>query len=45
VQFSKGELGGAVDRYEEIQLAFLGAYLGNVDVEEADRVGLEPLPA
>ena len=44
VQFGKGELAGTVDRHEEVQLALLGAHLGDVDVEEPDRVGLEGLP-
>lgn len=41
VQFDKGELAGAVDRDEQAQLAFGRLYLCNVDVEVADRVGLE----
>ena len=39
----EGELGGPVDGHEEIELAFLGAHLGDVDVEVADRVALERL--
>ena len=42
VQLDKGELGRAVDGDEEVELALLGPDLGNVDVEEADRVALEP---
>ena len=42
-ELRKDELRGAVDRHEEVELAFLGAHLGDVDVEVADRVGLELL--
>lgn len=38
------ELAGAVDSYEEIELALFGPDLGNIDVEEANRVALELLP-
>ena len=41
VQLDKGELGRAVDGHEEVELALLGPDLGNVDVEEADRIALE----
>ena len=41
MQFDKGELGGSVDRHQQVELALCGAYLGDVDVEVADRVGLE----
>src|SRR3954470_572525 len=43
VQFDESELGGAVDRYEHMELALFGPHLGNIDVEEADRVALELL--
>ena len=43
VQFDKGELARAIDGDEEVELALLGPDLGNVDVEGAQRVGLEPL--
>ena len=43
VQFGIGELAGAVDGHEEIELAFGRLHLGNVDVEVADRVALELL--
>jgi hypothetical protein len=33
VQLNKGELGGSVDRDEQIELALFGANLGDVDVE------------
>ena len=42
VQLDKGELGGAVDGHEEAELALLGPDLGHVEVEEADRIALEP---
>jgi hypothetical protein len=42
VQLDKGELGRAVDGHEEVELALLGPDLGNVDVEEADWIALEP---
>jgi hypothetical protein len=41
MQFDEGELGGAVDRDEEMELACGGLDFGNVDVEVADRVGFE----
>ena len=41
VQFDEGELGRAVDRHEQVELALGGADFGDVDVEVADRVGLE----
>jgi hypothetical protein len=42
VKLDKGELGRSVDGDEEVELALLGPDLGDVDVEEADRVALEP---
>ena len=42
VQLDEGELGRAVDGHEEVELALLGPDLGDVDMEEADRVALEP---
>jgi hypothetical protein len=44
VQPGEGELAGAVDGHEQVQLALLGADLGDVEVEVAERVGLEALP-
>jgi len=44
VKLDKGELGGAVDRDEQIELALFGADLGEIDVEVADGVGLELTP-
>jgi hypothetical protein len=37
----KGKLRSAIDGDEEIEFAFFCPDLGDVDVEEADRVGLE----
>ena len=42
-QLDKGELAGAIDGDEQVELAFRGLRLGDVDVEEADRVALEGL--
>jgi len=42
VQLDKGELGRAVDSHEEVELALLGPDLGNVDMEEANWIALEP---
>jgi hypothetical protein len=44
VQLDECELRGAIDGHEHVQLAFLGAHLGDVNVEIADRIGLELLP-
>ena len=41
MQLGEGELGGPIDRDEQVELARFGADLGNVDVEIADRIGLE----
>jgi hypothetical protein len=41
MQFGEGELRGPVNGYEEIEPAFGGADLSDVDVEIADRIGLE----
>ena len=41
MQLDEGELRGSVDSNEYIEFAFLRPDFGNVDVEEADRVGLE----
>src|SRR5215208_7338641 len=43
VQFRKGKLTRAVDGYKEVELALLRPHLGDVDVEVADRIRLEPL--
>jgi len=44
-QLHESELGSAVDGHKEIELAFGGAYLGQVDMEVADRIALELLPS
>ena len=44
-EFDHGELRGAVDGYEEVELAFGSSHLGQVDVEEADRICVELLPS
>jgi hypothetical protein len=41
VQLDERELGRAVDGHEEVKLTLLGTNLGDVDVEEAERIGLE----
>ena len=41
MQFGEGELGGPINRDDEVELALSGSNLGDVDVEEADRIGLE----
>ncbi|MGC0321001.1 hypothetical protein ABIG06_001630 [Bradyrhizobium sp. USDA 326] len=42
-QPSEGVLRGAIHRHEEVELALLSANLGDVDMEVADRIGLERL--
>ncbi len=42
-QAGEGELRGPVDGNEQVELALAGADLGDVEVEEADRIGLELL--
>jgi len=44
VKLDEGELARAVDGHEEVKLAFLRSHLGDVDVEVADRIGLEARP-
>ena len=39
----EGKFAGPVDRNIQVQLAFGGPYFGNVDMEIADRIGLELL--
>jgi hypothetical protein len=39
----EGELAGPVDGDEEVEPSFSGLQLGNVDVEEANWIGLERL--
>jgi hypothetical protein len=40
MELGEGELRGPVDGYEEVDPALLGADLGDVEVEVAERVGL-----
>lgn len=40
-QLHEGELAGAIDRDIEVELAFGGLELGDIDVEIADRISLE----
>ena len=44
-KLGEGELRGAIDGNEQMELAFSGAHFGDVDVEVADRVALECLLA
>ena len=41
MQFDEGEFGGPINRDDEMELALSGSDLGDVDMETADRVGLE----
>jgi len=41
-EFDDGELGGAIDGHEQVELAFSRSHLGQVDVEEADRIRYPP---
>ena len=43
-ELAHSELGGPVDGHQQVKLAFGGPQLGQVDVEEADRIGVEFLP-
>ena len=43
MQFGEGELAYSVDGYEHVELALLGPDFGDVDMEVADRIGLELL--
>jgi hypothetical protein len=44
MQFGEGELRGTVDANEEVELTLFCPDFGDVDIEEADRVGLELFP-
>lgn len=44
VQLGEGELRGPIDGDEEVEPALRGAYFGDVDVEVANRIGLELTP-
>jgi hypothetical protein len=41
MQLHEGELGCAVDRDQQVELALLGSDFRDIDVEVADRVALE----
>jgi hypothetical protein len=43
-KFDHSELRGPVDGHEEVELAFGRSHLGQVDMEEADRIAVELLP-
>ncbi len=43
MQLDEGEFARAIDGNEHVELALLGAHLGEVDVEVADRIILEAL--
>ncbi len=43
-QLGHSKLAGSVDAHEEIELAFGGLYLGDVDVKKADRILFEFRP-
>ena len=43
LQPDKGEFARPINGYEEMELSFGSLHLGDVDVEVADRIGLEPL--
>lgn len=38
---NKSKLAGVIDSDVEVELSFCGLQLGDLDVEEADRIGLE----
>jgi hypothetical protein len=42
-EFDDGQLRSPIDGDEQVELAFGGPHLGQVDVEEADRIGVELL--
>ena len=44
VQLDEGELGRAINGYQQVEAPFLGTDLGDVDVEVAERVALELAP-
>lgn len=44
MQFNEGELGCAIDGHEQVELALFGTDFGEIDVEVADRIGLELFP-
>jgi hypothetical protein len=44
-EFDHSELRRSIDGHEQVKPAFGGSHLGQVDVEEADRIRIEPLLA
>jgi hypothetical protein len=40
-QLDKGELARPVDGNEKVELSFSSLYLGDIDMKEPDRIGLE----
>ena len=43
MKFDIGKLAGPVDGNKEMKLAFCGSHFGNIDMEVANRIGLELL--
>jgi hypothetical protein len=43
MQLDKREFRRSIDGDKKMELAFFGPHFGNVDVEEADRIGFELL--
>ena len=41
MQFDEGELRGSINGHQKVELALLGANLGDIDVEIAERIGFE----
>jgi hypothetical protein len=41
VQLDEGQRGRAVDRHQHVELALFDSHLREIDVEVADRIGLE----
>ena len=42
VQFGKSELACAIHGYQHVEPAFLGPYLGDIDMEVTNGIGLDP---
>jgi hypothetical protein len=42
-QLNEDELGGPIDGHEEIELAFGGAYLGDIEMKEANGIAVVTL--
>jgi len=41
MQFDEGELRGSINGHQKVELALLGANLGDIDVEKAERIDFE----